>query len=151
MRPSTTLGLNGIWPALILLVASSAAAQQFSADEIVHHADGSETRAKVYVSHPKIRVENQGKVLIVDLEKQRTWMLLTANKKFIEQTGPAALQPIAFFAPKDGKPCQPAAHMSGRARSSPRPVRLQKGRRRLPLNRHRNRVRRCPACSNCLR
>lgn len=96
-------------PALMLLVASSAAAQQFSADEIVHHSDGSETRAKVYVSHPKIRVETQGKVLIVDLEKQRTWMLLTANKKFIEQTGPAALKPIAFFAPKDGKPCQPAA------------------------------------------
>jgi outer membrane lipoprotein-sorting protein len=103
------------WVALAMFVASSAAAQQFSADQIVHHGNGPDTQAKVYVSHPKIRVETPTAVLIVDLEKQRTWTLLPASKKYVEQTGPAALKPMAFFAPKDGKPCDPGAVKAGEA------------------------------------
>jgi hypothetical protein len=109
------------WAAIVLAAASSAAAQQFSADQIVHHADGSESRAKLYVSHPKIRVETPAQggrpaaVLIVDLAKQHTWTLLPASKKYVEASGAEAMKPLAFFAPKDGKPCDPSAPKPGAA------------------------------------
>jgi hypothetical protein len=100
---------------LLAMMPLAASAQEFSADEVIHHADGSTSQGKVYVSGAKIRVEvpaqggRPASVLIVDTAAQRALVAQPEKKTYVEQQGPAAIQPVAFFLPKEGKPCDPAA------------------------------------------
>jgi hypothetical protein len=94
-----------------MLLPSLAAAQQFSADQVIRDNTGQLHKGKVYVANGKLRLEptqdgrpNTPDFLLADLSTQLEDMVFSAQHTYIEQSGPIVLQTTRYF--HVGDPCQ---------------------------------------------
>lgn len=97
--------LRPIFRLASLFVCSGAAVgQQFTAD-LVHLKPPSDIVTKVFVSGDKMRLETTSQehsgVVIMDLEKRTSLMLVPASKTYVAWPAGRAQGPMPFFHPKD--------------------------------------------------
>jgi len=97
-----------------LWLAGEAAAQEFSADVVVHDSTGRILKSKMYMGHGKVRVEdredsagmnpNDSSIVILDLARRVGYVLIPAKKTYTEQTSARLRQSFAEFQ-VSGDPC----------------------------------------------
>jgi hypothetical protein len=117
-------------PALWLVTA--AAAQEFSADQVVHDPTGRILKSKMYMSHGKVRIEDRddttGKnpnawdasITIADLARGVVYQLIPNKKVYIEQSGAMVRRKLTEFQ-ISGDPCAIQVQSSTAAAAHPVP------------------------------
>ena len=77
------LGLGAVVGVGVLLAAVGAGAQEFSADMVSR--EGKQTvNARIYVTPQKVRMEMSESVMIIRRDKNISWMLMPADKMYME-------------------------------------------------------------------
>ena len=78
------LGVLAVSGVSLFLTAAGAGAQEFSADMV--NREGKEiTNSKIYVTSEKVRMEMAEGVMIIRRDKNLSWMLMPADKMYMEQ------------------------------------------------------------------
>ncbi len=88
-------------------------AQELTADVVIHKANGTEARGKLYRGKDAVRLEPpeegqgavKGGVVIYDLARQVTYFLNPTLKTYVERPGSAAGGPVSLFVPQHDNPC----------------------------------------------
>jgi hypothetical protein len=79
------LGLtSAVMFALCVLLGASVFAQEFSADIVTTGREGS-FRGRINTAKDKIRMEQQGSIVISRLDRNVTWILMPGEKMYMEQ------------------------------------------------------------------
>lgn len=80
-RPSLIFAITVM---LCVLFCAAAFAQEFSADIVNTTREGS-FRGKIYTSKDKMRLEQQGNIIISRLDRNVTWIIMPEEKVYMEQ------------------------------------------------------------------
>ena len=97
----------------LLLLPATLRAQELTADVVIHKANGTEARGRLYRGKNAVRLEPpeegqgavKGGVVIYDLARQVTYFLNPTLKAYVERPGPAAGGPVSLFVPHKDNPC----------------------------------------------
>jgi hypothetical protein len=96
-----------------LLWPSIPHAQELTADVVIHKANGTEARGKLYRGKDAVRLEPpeegqgaaKGGIVIYDVLREATYFLNPAMKAYVERPGSAAGGPVSLFVPQKDNPC----------------------------------------------
>jgi hypothetical protein len=114
---SNSMGRKSVSPVVIVVASLFLPvvlhAQELTADVVIHEANGTEARGKLYRGKDAVRLEPpeegrgavNGVVVIYDLARQVTYFLNPKLKTYVERPGSAAGGPVALFVPLHDNPC----------------------------------------------
>jgi hypothetical protein len=114
---SNSMGRKSVSPVVIVVASLFLPvvlhAQELTADVVIHEANGTEARGKLYRGKDAVRLEPpeegrgavNGVVVIYDLPRQATYFLNPAMKTYVERRGSATGGPVSLFVPQKDNPC----------------------------------------------